>query len=301
MSTTVRIRLALGVFSLACLGPLLFVAREALAFAIVVAPNCFKTHTASDEGPPLGTTIRQRDAGVASILEPEVPARGSIVLFHGVRMQRRALRSAAEAFVDAGYRAILVDLRGHGESRGRFLTYGVRESQDVSRLLDELESRHLLQAPVGAYGFSYGGAVAIQLAARDRRIRAVAAVSTFSNVEQVVSDYAERYLPVLGGHLPDPVIQSAVAEAGEIAGFEPREADARDAAARVRVPLLLMHGASDEQVRPYHSQALSRAAGDRATLVILPGETHASMYVDSAHVVRQRSVEWFGRWLGSPS
>jgi dipeptidyl aminopeptidase/acylaminoacyl peptidase len=62
-----------------------------------------------------------------------------------------------------------------------------------------------------------------------------------------------------------------------------------------------MHGASDEQVRPYHSQALSRAAGDRATLIILPGETHASMLADENNVVRRRSVEWFEHWLGSPS
>jgi alpha-beta hydrolase superfamily lysophospholipase len=293
--------LALSGLALASLVALLFVAREALAFAIVVAPNCFKANPASNEAVSRGTTVRQREAGVASILEPESPARGTIVLLHGVRMQRQALQSTAEAFVEAGYRAILVDLRGHGESGGRFLTYGVRESQDVSRLLDEVESRHLLQAPVGAYGFSYGGAVAIQLASRDRRIRAVTAVSTFSNVEQVVSDYARRYFPLLGGHVPEPIIRSAVAEAGAIAGFEPREADARDAAARARVPLLLMHGASDEQVRPYHSQALSRAAGDRATLIILPGETHASMLADEINVVRRRSVEWFEHWLGSPS
>ena len=34
---------------------------------------------------------------------------------------------------------MLVDLRGHGGSSGRWLTYGVVESRDLSQLIDQLE------------------------------------------------------------------------------------------------------------------------------------------------------------------
>lgn len=303
MSKANAIRLKRGLALLVLFLALPLLAREALAFAIVAAPNCLKASAplAQDKTLTLGASARDGDRIAATVLEPKGAVKGSIVLLHGVRMERHALSQTAVPFVQDGYRAILVDLRGHGESEGHFLTYGVREAEDLSSLLDDLERRDLLQAPVGAYGFSYGGAVAIQLAARDPRIKAVAAVSTFSNLQQVVSDYARRYVPVFGAYLPGPVIRSAVDEAGRIASFDPGDANAVVAASKLNVPLLLMHGGQDEQVRPYHSVALLRAAGARASLVVLPGETHASMYADRHHEVRRRCVQWFDRTLASRS
>lgn len=42
-----------------------------------------------------------------------------------------------------------VDLRGHGESSGRWLTYGVRESADLKALVDRLAERRLLAGGLG--------------------------------------------------------------------------------------------------------------------------------------------------------
>jgi dipeptidyl aminopeptidase/acylaminoacyl peptidase len=177
------------------------------------------------------------------------------------------------------------------------LTYGVAEARALSALLDELELRGLTKGKVGVYGFSYGGAVAIQLAARDPRVGAVVAVSSFSSLERVVSDYVRRYVPLIGGHFPLAAVHTAVAEAGLIADFDPRDADTADVASRLHAPLLLMHGDHDTQVPAYHSQRLKRAAGPRARLILVPGETHASMNVDATGTVARASVGWFDRWL----
>ena len=56
------------------------------------------------------------------------------------------------ALAFAGYRVALVDLRGHGRSTGEYLTYGVREAQDVSQVIDAMEQQQLIAGTIGVFG-----------------------------------------------------------------------------------------------------------------------------------------------------
>ena len=58
-------------------------------------------------------------------------------------------------------RAVLVDLRGFGESTGEHITFGVMDAQDLKQLTDALQQKHLCGDTVGVYGTSYGAASAI--------------------------------------------------------------------------------------------------------------------------------------------
>lgn len=107
--------------------------------------------------------------------------RGTILVLHGIRDRKTNMLGVGRLLSQNGFRAILIDLRGHGDSSGDRLTCGIVEARDLSQVVDELSRRGLLSGALGVYGPSYGGAVAIQLAALDPRVRAVAAVSTFSS------------------------------------------------------------------------------------------------------------------------
>jgi pimeloyl-ACP methyl ester carboxylesterase len=45
---------------------------------------------------------------------------------------------AAKELAEAGYRAVLVDLRGHGRSTGKYTTFGVQAAKDLSQVIDAL-------------------------------------------------------------------------------------------------------------------------------------------------------------------
>ena len=83
---------------------------------------------------------------------------------------------AARKLARDGYRVVLVDLRGCGRSSGEWISWGGIEIHDMSQLLDELHRRGLADDRVGVVGFSYGGSLGIQLAAVDRRVKAVVAL-----------------------------------------------------------------------------------------------------------------------------
>jgi pimeloyl-ACP methyl ester carboxylesterase len=235
---------------------------------------------------------------VAWVVEPRAGApAGTVVFLHGVRMDKRSSVPIALAICDAGYRAVLVDLPGHGESGGRYLTYGEREARDVSRLLDELDASGVQLGALGVYGFSYGAAVAIELAAGDSRVRGVVAVSPFASLREVVRDYRSNYLPAATRVVPDGWFQQAVDDAAWFIGFDPDASAPVKAISDSTVPTLLIHGDADTQVPLRHSQTLARKADGRAKLVIVHGGTHDSMPVDTRHVIRDEAVAWFDAQL----
>jgi pimeloyl-ACP methyl ester carboxylesterase len=63
-------------------------------------------------------------------IQPE-QARGTIALFHGMRWNRSDLLERIAFLATGGYRCIAFDHRAHGESCGRFTSFGYHERHDV--------------------------------------------------------------------------------------------------------------------------------------------------------------------------
>jgi pimeloyl-ACP methyl ester carboxylesterase len=286
--------------------------RAALASAIAQAPNRPLSMPPAEDVPPpqVSESLRVRvgppDALLSAwVLEPPSVPRGTVIVLHGIRLDKRSMLPAATEIANAGFRSLLVDLRGHGRSSGEHLTYGLLESRDISQLLDVLERRGTKLGPVGVHGYSYGAATAIHLAANDPRIRAVVAVSSFASLRVAVRDYLRCYLPELSPAVPESWLDAAIDLGGQMAAFDPDAAAPVRAAERSRAPLLVLHGASDTQVPPHHAQLLAQATQGRATTLLLPGQTHASMLADEKNAVIGAALRWFDRELtavgvGSP-
>ena len=107
-----------------------------------------------------------------------------------------------ERLARMGYRAVLVDSRGHGRSSGDYLSYGVVEARDLAQALDGLTAQGLAVGRVGVMGVSYGAATAIRRPGVDPRVAVVVAVAPFKSLRAVVPDYTARLVPVAGGLIP---------------------------------------------------------------------------------------------------
>jgi putative phosphoribosyl transferase len=112
----------------------------------------------------------------AELLRPTGVARVPVVVFaHGWGSSKASARNRAiaEALVEAGIAAFLFDFRGHGESEGSADDSTLEDQEvDLSAALDWVAARADL-GPIGLAGSSSGAAVALAVAARDARIRAL--------------------------------------------------------------------------------------------------------------------------------
>ncbi len=111
-------------------------------------------------------------AGPAGLLAcaldtPTLPSRGVAVLCHphpqhGGTMDNKVVQTLARAFVQLGWRAVRFNFRGVHGSAGRW-DEGRGEVDDALAVIDQLRDAAL---PLALGGFSFGGYVATQAAAR---------------------------------------------------------------------------------------------------------------------------------------
>jgi pimeloyl-ACP methyl ester carboxylesterase len=272
---------------------------DLLATAIVSSPNRGKDVEAKAarrafEGRSYRVGVGPPPATIAlSVVDPEfrVPA-GTVFLLHGISEDRRDMEKLASGLVEAGFRAVLVDLRGHGVSSGDWLSYGVFESADLVQVADHMERAGELTGPVGVVGMSFGGSVALLWTARDERVRAVVTIATFTSMTEAVHSFARHYLPSFA--VSDETLDEAIALAGARGGFDPAEASPLEAVPGCRAPILFIHGMSDKKLPPTCSERLADAAPDGEVLLV---EHHSHVSIERSRIMHRETVAWMTRHL----
>jgi pimeloyl-ACP methyl ester carboxylesterase len=195
-------------------------------------------------------------------LRTTAPRRGTVIWLHGIGDNRQGALGPARRLGPRGWDVVTYDARAHGESGGEHCTYGVKERQDLAAVITALGG-----GPVVVMGHSLGGAVALQAAAHDPRIVAVVAVAPFSDLRTAARERAPWFASGL-------TVRAALRRAGQRGGFVVDEASPVAAARRIRVPVLLVHGAADRATPVAHSRRILAALAGSRALVIVPGAGH---------------------------
>lgn len=282
-----------------------------IAHGVVDAPNAGKAINTADDQPPsdlksLGISEQLRlDVGPPAaslsiwIIDPPattaITPKGTILVLHGIRDRKDSQITVGRDLAAAGYRAVLIDLRGHGRSSGQWLTYGVIEAHDLIQVLDSLQTQKLLAGHVGVLGTSYGGSIGIQLAAIDDRVKAIVAIAPFANVRELLPLYAKQI--GINWAITDSQMDAGFAKAVELAQCDLSQADPSAAITKTQAHVLLIHGRDDANIPCEHSQRLAAAAGDRARMILVDHEDHNTICADRTGVIHREMLAWFAQWL----
>ena len=199
------------------------------------------------------------------------PGAPAVILLHGYPADKSDLLPLAAALTPS-FTLLLVDLRSFGESEGSVTTLGHRERQDLRRAIDFVQSRGA--TAVGVFGLSLGGAVALLTAAEDPRIRAVAAYAPFADLRALGQDlYAWMWLARY------PFVATMLLWSRVFLGADISRPAPVAAAARLTVPVLLVHSREDEQIPVRHAERLraALAANPRAEFVFTDHGYHGQL------------------------
>jgi uncharacterized protein len=229
-------------------GALLYPARTAVYRAIPA--GCIERSF-----PGHGITLR------GWMCSPEAPRRATLVYLHGIADNRASGAGVVSRFVHRGFEVIAYDSRAHGESGGPACTYGALEKADLQRIVTSLEP-----GPVVLLGASLGGAVALQAALGEPRITAIVAAEVFSDLAAVVRHRAPL--------LPEPLLRRALRLAGKHGGFDAESVSPLAAATELHIPVLLIHGAADDDTPPDHSRRVLETLRGPKRLIEVDGAGH---------------------------
>ena len=203
-------------------------------------------------------------------------AKGTALLLHGLTESKAKYLRAGQRLAEMGYDVVLLDLRAHGRSGGKYVTFGAWEKLDVKAVLDELIGDGAVHEDVYVFGVNLGAATAIQYAAIDSRCKGVLALTAYKDAPSI----ARRTIGLMAPTMGEVEFQKVLARAGELADFDPVKASAETAAGNVTSPILLVHGLLDVSVPVEHSQAIYGAAGGKKKLLtVTPGPEQIALAI----------------------
>jgi pimeloyl-ACP methyl ester carboxylesterase len=215
------------------------------------------------------------------------PAGPTAVITHGWGDSRVVALSRLPALLPCCRRIVMWDLPGHGDAPG-VCTLGTREVEDLERLLERVGT----DAPVLLYGSSLGAGVSIAVAGAGRTAAPIIGVIAEAPY-RVPRVPAERVLSLRG--LPHRWnIPAAMGGLGMWLGYglswvrRGRGAGGFDRvlhAARLSLPLLVLHGTEDEVCPIDDGRTIAAAVPDgRGRLVEVEGASHNNLWTEDGFI-----------------
>jgi uncharacterized protein len=239
----------------------------------------------------------------ATFASPGDPAsRATILFLHGKGGNASEWEPDAVRALTEGYNVLIPDLRAHGLSGGRFITYGYLEKEDLGNALAAAAERFGLDhGRLGVHSCSAGSAVALQFASGNAEVKALWLESPFAEPRAMARRYLNR-MTRLPEWLLDPAARVAFRRAlarlrrelGGRGGEGVESADPIAAAKGIRAAVLLVYGSRDLLIPPRLVRRLRDAlpAGTEVWEVRQAGHCH---HDDEAEKVDPGQYE--ARWI----
>jgi uncharacterized protein len=229
-------------------------------------------------------------------------ANGStVILLHGVSDNRLGMFGYGRWLLANHYSVLLPDARAHGLSGGAIATYGVLESDDIHRWTDWIRESEKPSCIFG-FGESMGAALILQALSTEPRFCAVVAESPFETFREV--SYARFGQPF---HLGPWLGRTFFWPADEVGflyvrlkyGLNLDSASPKEAVRASTVPVLLIHGTSDQNIPSYNSTDIQAGNPMHAALWLVPGGGHCGAYDANPQEFGRRILDWFSEHSGA--
>ena len=227
-----------------------------------------------------------------------VPAenpKATIILFHGYHTHYiHDFAGIFSLYHSIGLNLLLVRQRSHGESGGKYITFGVRERKDVRSWVDFHNRTHGMDN-VFLGGMSMGAST-LQFAAGEEfphNVRGITADCGFSSPAEILAHIIRRDF-----HLPPKLVLPLMEVWARIlGGFSFYECDSRETLSRSKTPILFIHGKADDFVPSCMSEFGFAACASEKELLLVDDAGHGRSYLYEPERLRNALTDFFKRNL----
>jgi len=197
--------------------------------------------------------------------------------------------------LELGFNVIMPDQRACGESEGKTISFGYKESIDTLTWVNYIRDRWGENRSTVLFGVSLGASTVVMAAGRGLpdNVKGVFADCPYSSAKKIVMKVMrDRGLPA---KLLYPILRFGTRIFG---GFDPSAADAVEYAKNVKVPLVLIHGEEDGFVPPEMSREIHSAC-PRSALYTFPEARHGTSYIKDTARYEAIAEDFLKEVLGS--
>lgn len=198
--------------------------------------------------------------------------KGTILMMHGFRSSGEFDFSCiVRSLYQSGWSLLVPDQRAHGNSEGKYITFGVRERRDVKTWVEWIGTNRPDPNGIVLDGISMGASTVMMAAALGLPdcVKGIVADCGFTSPAEIM-----RHFLIDGFHIPAfPVFHIASLFCRMIGGFSVNGADSAEALRNWKKPILFIHGKSDTLV-PFEMSLVNEE--------VCPSENKKLVAIDTA-------------------
>lgn len=230
---------------------------------------------AADPGPPVQGWFIAGNKG-----------RGTVILVHGIRSDRRSLLGRARFLAHAGHAVLLIDLQAHGESPGERITFGYLEARSVEAAVHHVRRGQPAER-VGIIGLSLGGAASV-LTDAPLEVNAFVLEAVYSSLREAVENRLAVRLGDIGRYLSPLLLWQAHWRLG----IDPDRLSPANSIHRLGAPVMIIAGARDTRTTLQNSRTLFDHARQPKTLWVLEEAGHQDFHRFSPAQYERRVLDF---------
>ena len=205
-------------------------------------------------------------------------SKGTIIFFHGYRSSPKYDFAASYPFYSKfGYDMLFPYQRAHGMSEGKYITFGVKESDDVAKWVKFINNKDGYQKDIYLCGISMGCATVLMGAKNGYpdNVRGIIADCGFTSPYDIISHVANKIVK-FGKR---PLLWSLDLVCKKRAGFSLREYSTVEAMKNVKCPIAFFHGEADDFVPMEMTVRNHAALQGKKYLMTVPDAGHGTSYL----------------------
>ncbi len=218
------------------------------------------------------------------------------VLVHGYQGAPSFDFSApARFYYDNGFSLFLPDQRTHGESEGKYITFGAFERYDIVDWCKYMDDYTGNNCEFILSGVSMGATTVLMAAAEPDMIQLnyITADCGYTSPRRIFSDVFKQWY-----HLPPfPIINIANLICQNTAGFSFDEFTTLDAVKNLNAPVTFVHGESDAFVIPQNSYDAFESCTGEKRLITVEGAEHGLSYIKDQKKVEEELSRIFNNYF----
>jgi len=213
---------------------------------------------------------------VAEYIPAETPSDKTVIISHGYKGNGETMANFAQMYHRLGFNVLLPDDRGHGESAGKYISFGWLDRLDYLQWIQQVIDRSSADVKILMFGVSMGGATMEMLSGESLppQVKAIIADCGYSSIEAELTYLLKRQF-----HLPKYPIEPLVSTISKRRlGYYLGDVTATDQLKKNKRPILFIHGEKDVYVpvgMAYENYAATHAAKQ---LWIVKNASHAESF-----------------------
>ncbi|KRO04007.1 alpha beta hydrolase [Levilactobacillus paucivorans] len=235
---------------------------------------------------------------VAEYIPAETPSDKTVIISHGYKGNGETMANFAQMYHQLGFNVLLPDDRGHGESAGKYISFGWLDRLDYLQWIQQVIDRADANVKILLFGVSMGGATMEMLSGETlpAQVKAIIADCGYSSIEAELTYLLKRQF-----HLPKYPIEPLVSTISKRRlGYYLGDVTATDQLKKNKRPILFIHGEQDVYVpvgMAYENYAATHAPKQ---LWIVRNASHAESFWINPDRYRTHVTEFLKTYFDNP-